>query len=103
MASIGRCRPRSIGPEGTMTRNRAADEIQEDPRPSGELPSAPGSVTGAMAELHAPDPQVRGEAARRLWEHFAPRLRALARSRLDAKIRVREDESDIVQSLFQSF
>jgi DNA-directed RNA polymerase specialized sigma24 family protein len=56
-----------------------------------------------MAELHAPDPHVRGEAARRLWERFAPRLRALARSRLDPKIRVREDESDIVQSLFQSF
>jgi DNA-directed RNA polymerase specialized sigma24 family protein len=56
-----------------------------------------------MADLHALDPRVRGEAARRLWERFAPRLCALARSRLDPRIRVREDENDIVQSLFQSF
>jgi RNA polymerase sigma-70 factor (ECF subfamily) len=56
-----------------------------------------------MADLRAPDSRVRDEAARRLWERFAPRLRALARRRLDPKIRVREDENDIIQSLFRSF
>jgi RNA polymerase sigma factor (sigma-70 family) len=63
----------------------------------------PGSVTIALADLRASDPQVRDAGARRLWEHFAPRLCALARSRLDGRIRTREDENDIVQGLFLSF
>jgi DNA-directed RNA polymerase specialized sigma24 family protein len=62
-----------------------------------------GSVTGALVDLQASDPQVRNDAAQRLWDRFAPRLRALARRRLNPRIRVREDESDIVQSLFRSF
>jgi DNA-directed RNA polymerase specialized sigma24 family protein len=65
--------------------------------------SDPGSVTIALADLRASDPRVRNEAAQRLWERFAPRLCALARSRLNARIRVREDEDDIVQSLFLGF
>jgi DNA-directed RNA polymerase specialized sigma24 family protein len=56
-----------------------------------------------LADLRATDPQVRNDAAQRLWDRFAPRLRELARSRLNPRIRVREDESDIVQSLFRSF
>ena len=89
-----------------MTQNRAADEVLEDLRPAGEqapTTASAGSVTEAVADLRAPDPHVRDAAARRLWERFAPRLRALARSRLNPRIRLREDESDIVQSLFRSF
>jgi DNA-directed RNA polymerase specialized sigma24 family protein len=56
-----------------------------------------------LADLRAPDPRVRNDAAQRLWERFAPRLSALARRRLSARIRVREDEDDIVQSLFFGF
>jgi RNA polymerase sigma factor (sigma-70 family) len=56
-----------------------------------------------LADLRAADPRVRNDAAQRLWDRFAPRLRLLARRRLNPGIRVREDESDIVQSLFHSF
>jgi RNA polymerase sigma-70 factor (ECF subfamily) len=56
-----------------------------------------------VADLQAADPRVRDEAARRIWQRFAPRLCTLARRRLNARIRVREDENDIVQSMFRSF
>jgi RNA polymerase sigma-70 factor (ECF subfamily) len=62
-----------------------------------------GSVTGDVARLRAADSQERNDAARRIWERFAPRLCILARNRLNARIRVREDENDVVQSMFQSF
>ncbi len=65
--------------------------------------SDPGSVTIALANLGAPDPHVRNDAAQRLWDRFAPRLCALVRSRLNARIRAREDENDIVQNLFLGF
>jgi RNA polymerase sigma-70 factor, ECF subfamily len=65
--------------------------------------SSPGSMTRALAELRSAEPGVRNDAAQRLWERFAPRLCDLARSRLNPIIRVREDENDIVQSMFQQF
>lgn len=46
---------------------------------------------------------MRDEAARQIWDRFAQRLSALVRRRLNPKIRVREDENDVVQSMFQSF
>jgi RNA polymerase sigma-70 factor (ECF subfamily) len=70
---------------------------------AGEHSAPRGSVTAALADLRASDARVRDEAARRLWERFAPRLCALARGRLNPSIRVREDEDDIVQSLFRTF
>jgi RNA polymerase sigma-70 factor, ECF subfamily len=97
---------------------KAADEVASriprdiEPRPTGSrsgVPadggsmSDPGSVTIALADLRASDPHVRNDAAQRLWERFAPRLCALVRRRLNARIRVREDEDDIVQSLFLGF
>jgi DNA-directed RNA polymerase specialized sigma24 family protein len=74
-------------------------------RSSGDLdrPARQGSVTQDMADLRALDASIRDRAAWRIWERFAPRLCALARSRLNDRVRVREDENDIVQSLFQSF
>lgn len=83
-----------------------------EPRPLVSVPdgavddpasSDPGSVTIALANLRAADAHVRNDAAQRLWERFSPRLCALARSRLSARIRAREDEDDIVQSLFLGF
>lgn len=63
----------------------------------------PGSMTRALADLRSVDAGVRNDAAQRLWERFAPRLCNLARRRLNPRIRVREDENDIVQSLFRHF
>jgi RNA polymerase sigma-70 factor, ECF subfamily len=87
--------PRDIEPRPTGSRSGVP--------PDGGSVSDPGSVTMALADLRASDARVRNDAAQRLWERFAPRLCALARSRLNARIRVREDEDDIVQSLFLVF
>jgi RNA polymerase sigma factor (sigma-70 family) len=62
-----------------------------------------GSVTRDAAALRSADPAVRQQAARRIWERFEPRLLELVRRRLNPRLRVRADEEDIVQSLFQSF
>ncbi len=43
------------------------------------------------------------EAARQLFGRFAGRLVALARSRLDARLRQKVDAEDVVQSVFKSF
>jgi hypothetical protein len=72
-----------------MTRDRAVPNARNGTRPQAEVsrsdgPGEPdattpeGSVTGDVADLRATDPRIRDEAARRIWERFAPRLRALA-------------------------
>ena len=97
-----------------MASSRLAFAAYDAPRPVDETSKvegalltasskSEGSVTRAVAALRASDRCVREEAARQIWERFAQRLSALARQRLNAKIRVREDENDIVQSMFQSF
>lgn len=97
-----------------MTSRRHAPAVLDGARTDAETskldgtagthtPVSEGSVTRAVAELRAPDQRVRDEAARRIWERFAQRLSALVRHRLNAKIRVREDEDDIVQRMFHSF
>jgi RNA polymerase sigma-70 factor, ECF subfamily len=97
-----------------MTSRRPAPAVLDGPRPDAETSRlkcaaqtqsaiSEGSMTRAVVDLRAPDQRVRDEAARRIWERFAQRLSALVRHRLNAKIRVREDENDIVQSMFQSF
>ena len=62
-----------------------------------------GSVTRDAADLRSPDLLVREQAARRIWERFEPRLLDLVKRRLNPKIRVREDEHDVLQSMFKSF
>jgi hypothetical protein len=62
-----------------------------------------GSVTRWAAELGSPDPRTRDAAARRIWERYSTRLAALVRGRLDDRLRRREDEDDILQSMFKSF
>src|SRR4051812_33542207 len=62
-----------------------------------------GSVTRDAADLRSPDVLVRDQAARRIWERFEPRLLELVKRRLNPRIRVREDEHDVLQSMFESF
>jgi eukaryotic-like serine/threonine-protein kinase len=62
-----------------------------------------GSLTLCIQNLRSPDVQARDEAARVIWERFAARLQALARRHLDNRIRRREDEQDILQSMYASF
>jgi RNA polymerase sigma-70 factor (ECF subfamily) len=62
-----------------------------------------GSVTREALLLNAEDALVREQAAARIWERFQVRLVELARRRLSLGIRVREDEQDVVQSMFRSF
>jgi RNA polymerase sigma factor (sigma-70 family) len=46
---------------------------------------------------------MRDEAARIIWERFSPRLKHLVRRHLDNRIFRREDEHDVLQSMFASF
>jgi RNA polymerase sigma-70 factor, ECF subfamily len=69
----------------------------------GERMSSAGSLTRFVHELRSPDQRQRDEAARIIWERFAPRLRVLVRRHLDGRILRREDEQDILQSMFASF
>ena len=62
-----------------------------------------GSLTRWAHELHTLDAPRREEAARQLWLHFAERLRAVVRRRLDARILRHAGEDDVLQSLFASF
>ena len=65
--------------------------------------SSIGSLTRFVHELRSPDLRQRDEAARIIWERFAPRLTQLVRRHLDHRIFRREDEQDILQSMFASF
>jgi serine/threonine protein kinase len=56
-----------------------------------------------IERLRSTDRLEREEAGRTIWDQFAPRLRALVRRHLDNRIRRREDENDILQSVFSSF
>jgi DNA-directed RNA polymerase specialized sigma24 family protein len=62
-----------------------------------------GSVTAWARQLGDEDPAARDEAARNIWDHYAPRLVALVRQNLAARIRRREDEDDVLQSMYKSF
>jgi DNA-directed RNA polymerase specialized sigma24 family protein len=53
--------------------------------------------------LGHPSLKVRNDAARWVWDYFAPRLLALVRRNLDERIRQREDEDDVLQEMYQSF
>lgn len=61
------------------------------------------SVTGLLAELRSPDGGRREYAADQIWRHYFPRLLALAKRRLSDRVRRREDEHDVVQSVCRSF
>jgi ECF sigma factor len=65
--------------------------------------SSVGSLTMRIQHLRSPDVRQRDEAARVIWDHFEARLRSLVRRHLDNRIRRREDEQDILQSMYASF
>ncbi len=65
--------------------------------------SSVGSLTLCIHDLRSPDCRQRDEAARVIWDRFSSRLQALVRRHLDNRIRRREDEQDILQSMYSSF
>ena len=62
-----------------------------------------GSVTRLIDQLRSDDPAVRDDAARRVWDRFVPALLELARHHLDRRLFHREDEEDVLQSVYASF
>jgi hypothetical protein len=62
-----------------------------------------GSVTRLIIDLRSDEPAVRELAARMIWGRYFQELLSLARSHLSARIRGREDEGDVLQSMYQSF
>ena len=64
---------------------------------------SPGSITRAIPLLRSPDPAVREQAARLIWVRYLDRLLGLARVNLSRRVRRREDEEDVLQSVFGSF
>jgi DNA-directed RNA polymerase specialized sigma24 family protein len=65
--------------------------------------SSTSSLTIRIRHLRSPDARQRDEAARVIWDHYEARLRSLVRLHLDSRIRRREDEQDILQSMYASF
>ena len=65
--------------------------------------SSPGSLTQCIYDLKSPDRRLRDEAARLIWERFSSRLHLLVRRHLDNRILRREDEQDVLQSMYASF
>ena len=64
---------------------------------------AHGSVTRLIIDLRSDEPAVRELAARLVWGRYFQELLVLARNHLSARIRCREDEEDILQSMYKSF
>ena len=62
-----------------------------------------GSVTRLIIDLRSDEAVVRELAARLVWGRYFQELLALARSHLSARIRGREDEEDVLQSMYNSF
>jgi RNA polymerase sigma-70 factor (ECF subfamily) len=69
----------------------------------GAVMSSMGSLTLCVQRLRSPDCRERDEAARVIWERFSARLLGLVRRHLDNRIRRREDEQDVLQSVYTSF
>jgi len=65
--------------------------------------SSIGSLTLCVQRLRSSDCRERDEAARIIWERFSFRLQALVRRHLDNRIRCREDEQDVLMSMYANF
>jgi DNA-directed RNA polymerase specialized sigma24 family protein len=65
--------------------------------------SSAGSLTLCIHNLRSTDRRVRDEAARVIWERFSSRLQGLVRRHLNNRIRRREDEEDVMQSMYAAF
>jgi DNA-directed RNA polymerase specialized sigma24 family protein len=64
---------------------------------------AHGSVTRLIVDLRSDQPRLRESAARLVWGRYFQELLVLARNHLSARIRCREDEEDVLQSMYKSF
>jgi DNA-directed RNA polymerase specialized sigma24 family protein len=64
---------------------------------------AQGSVTRLIIDLRSEQPGLRESAARLVWGRYFQELLVLARNHLSARIRCREDEEDVLQSMYKSF
>ena len=62
-----------------------------------------GSVTRLIEQLRCGDPAAREAAARQIWERYFRALLGLARQHLSQRVRRREDEEDVLQSMYKSF
>jgi len=62
-----------------------------------------GSVTRLIEQLRCDDPDAREVAARLIWERYFRTLLDLARHHLNQRVRRREDEEDVLQSMYKSF
>ena len=62
-----------------------------------------GSVTRLIQLLRSGDAAERDLAARLIWRRYFRDLLELARSNLNRRIRRREDEEDVLQSMYKSF
>jgi RNA polymerase sigma factor (sigma-70 family) len=62
-----------------------------------------GSVTRLIDQLRSDDPGLREDAAQGLWDRYVPALLNLARHHLDHRLLRREDEDDVLQSMYASF
>jgi RNA polymerase sigma factor (sigma-70 family) len=62
-----------------------------------------GSVTRLIQLLRSDDPAERDIAARLIWRRYLHDLLELARNNLNKRIRRREDEEDVLQSMYKSF
>lgn len=64
---------------------------------------AHGSVTRLIGQLRSADQSERDEAAKQIWDRYFRDLLDIARSHLGQRVRGREDEEDVLQSMFKSF
>jgi RNA polymerase sigma factor (sigma-70 family) len=62
-----------------------------------------GSVTRLIQLLRSEDSVERDLAARLIWRRYFHDLLELARNNLNRRIRRREDEEDVLQSMYKSF
>jgi RNA polymerase sigma factor (sigma-70 family) len=62
-----------------------------------------GSVTRLIQLLRSDDAAERDLAARMIWRRYFQDLLELARNNLNKRIRRREDEEDVLQSMYKSF
>jgi hypothetical protein len=62
-----------------------------------------GWVTRLIIDLRSDQAAVREHAARLVWVRYFQQLLLLARNRRSTRIRSREDEEDVLQSMYKSF
>ncbi len=65
--------------------------------------TTPESVANLLNKLRSDDPSARNQAAAEIWKAYSHQLLVLARNHLNGRIRLREDENDVLQSMYKSF